>query len=287
MIWNTPISDCTQMFYKLTNIISIDLSKFDSSSVTLMDYMFSYCSSLISINFDNINTNSVTSMSYMFSYCASLTNLDLSEFKTSNNKNMNSMFENCYSLSSLDLSNFNTSSVESIKFMFSYCTSLTYLNLRNFNIKSISTSLNMLNECNNNLIYCINLTNNEPIKKNFNSFPNNNCSFFISKQSEVNESDIYKEEVVKNTDIITIFLNYNENNDTIPKEQDLNNTYNDLIKKCDIKCQNCSLLENKNNLCISCNNKEGYYQKLNYNLNNNSFVECYKNLNGYYLNDDN
>ena len=38
---------------------------------------------------------------------------------------------------------------------------------------------------------------------------------------------------------------------------------------------------NKLDLCISCN--EGYYPKIDDIPNNNSFIDCYKNPDGYYL----
>ena len=49
----------------------------------------------------------------------------------------------------------------------------------------------------------------------------------------------------------------------------------------DIKCKKCSEESIRFNLCISCN--EGYYQKYNDNLNTGGFINCYKDLEGYYL----
>ena len=62
--------------------------------------------------------------------------------------------------------------------------------------------------------------------------------------------------------------------------------YNETLKivhKCDDKCQNCSFESTQNNLCISCNEKNGYYPLLNDSSNINSFINCYNNLFGYYL----
>ena len=65
----------------------------------------------------------------------------------------------------------------------------------------------------------------------------------------------------------------------------------DGINKCkcstDIKCEYCSIESKEYNLCISCNNEEGYYPKINDNSNIDSFINCYNNLSisdGYYLN---
>ena len=92
--WYTKISSCHSMFIYRSNIIEIDLSKFDSSSVVSMNYMFMNCSSLKSINFTNFNTSQVTTSCSMFNGCSSLTSLDLSSFNTAKNDNMGHFFMN-------------------------------------------------------------------------------------------------------------------------------------------------------------------------------------------------
>ena len=71
------------MFSGCNGLILLDLSTFDTNSVTDMSCMFSRCSSLSSLNLSTFNTSSVTDMSYMFHKCSSLTSLDLSTFDTS------------------------------------------------------------------------------------------------------------------------------------------------------------------------------------------------------------
>ncbi len=46
---------------------AIDLSNFDTSKVTNMDYMFNGCRSLISIDISNFNMSNCISYNYMFS----------------------------------------------------------------------------------------------------------------------------------------------------------------------------------------------------------------------------
>ena len=87
--------------------------------------MFSDCSSLTSLDISSFNTSNVTNMNWMFKDCSSLTSLDLSSFNTSNVTGMNSMFYNCSSLTSLDLSSFDTSKVTDMWKMFYGCSSLT------------------------------------------------------------------------------------------------------------------------------------------------------------------
>ncbi|MCQ2125072.1 MAG: BspA family leucine-rich repeat surface protein [Fibrobacter sp.] len=73
----------------------------DTSSVTIMSYMFYGCTSLTSVPL--FNTSKVNDMSSMFNGCTSLTNVPL--FDTSNVTEMYSMFEECKNIQSgmLDL----------------------------------------------------------------------------------------------------------------------------------------------------------------------------------------
>ena len=83
LIWNNPLNSTANMFSICENIIEIDLSNFDTSSVTTMKSMFYKCSSLTFLNLTNFDTSNVTSMMYMFYSCSSLISLDLSSFNTS------------------------------------------------------------------------------------------------------------------------------------------------------------------------------------------------------------
>ena len=71
--WNKKFDSTNRMFYECFDIISIDLSNFDTSSVTNMEFMFSCCSSLTSLDLSNFNTQKVTDMKNMFYNCNSLT----------------------------------------------------------------------------------------------------------------------------------------------------------------------------------------------------------------------
>ena len=90
------------------NIISIDFSNFDSSSLAIVALLCNDCSSLKEINFTNFNTAQVTAMNHMFSGCASLQYLNLSNFDTAQVTNMGNMFYGCSSLQYLNISHFDT-----------------------------------------------------------------------------------------------------------------------------------------------------------------------------------
>ena len=110
----------------------------DTSQVTDMSWMFSFCSRLTNLDLSSFDTSQVTTMSSMFSSCSSLTNLDLSSFDTSQVTTMSSMFSSCSSLTSLGLSNFDTSQVTDMGGMFSGCSSLTTLDLSSFDTSQVT-----------------------------------------------------------------------------------------------------------------------------------------------------
>ena len=175
MKWSHALTDCTSMFYGLSNIKEIDLSYFDLSQVLSMSSMFEDCYNLEYIKFNNSIENklSVSDISNMFANCISLKNLDLSNFDTSfvntmaytflncfslSSLNLNGFntsqvddfmgtFANCYSLISLDLSSFDTSKARLMNMMFSNCSSLTTLNLSSFKTSNVYAMAGMFHEC--------------------------------------------------------------------------------------------------------------------------------------------
>ena len=145
----SSVTSMGAMFDRCSSLISLDLSSFDTSKVQYMNYTFNGCSNLIYLNLSNFNTSNVILMNYMFGECSSLTYLDLSSFDTSKVKNMNFMFYGCSNLTSLNLSNFNTSSVTSMESMFSKCSKLISLNLSYFNTSKVYNMKSMFDGCSN------------------------------------------------------------------------------------------------------------------------------------------
>ena len=87
---------------------------------------FYYMANLQSIEGMNyLNTSEVTNMAWMFSYCENLTSLDLSSFNTSKVTKMKDMFYNCSNLRTIYVGNgWSTAAVTSSAMMFTNCTSL-------------------------------------------------------------------------------------------------------------------------------------------------------------------
>jgi len=64
--WEKKISSLRDMFSDCADIVSIDLSNFDTSNVEDMSGMFYGCISLESLDVSKFNTSKVEDMSYMF-----------------------------------------------------------------------------------------------------------------------------------------------------------------------------------------------------------------------------
>ena len=129
LVFLEQVKSCHSMFADLTDLIKVDLSRFDASQVTTMYWMFLRCTNLEKITFGNINTSSVTNMRSIFNGCSKLSTIDLSNFGTSNVETIHSMFNGCTNLKFLDLSYFNTSKFQQIDYLFFNCQSLIFFKL--------------------------------------------------------------------------------------------------------------------------------------------------------------
>lgn len=141
-------TDASNLFALHNQLVTLDMTNFNTGNVLSMSCMFESCSSLMTLNLDGFETNSVTNMRYMFYGCSSLANLNLSSFDTCDVTEMTCMFESCSSLTSLDVSNFDTRKVTSMPLMFGHCSSLASLKLSsNFNTCSATSISYMFNGC--------------------------------------------------------------------------------------------------------------------------------------------
>ena len=172
------VSIMSNMFSKCLLLTSLDLSNFNTTKVFLMDSMFSGCSSLISLNLSNFSTSSVNVMASMFSGCSSLVSLNVTNFATSIASVMAGMFYGCSSLVSLDLSNFKTSSATIMSSMFSNCISLISLNLYNFDTSKVNNMANMFSGCSS--LKFLNLSNFDTSKVSIISGMFSGCTSLIS-----------------------------------------------------------------------------------------------------------
>ena len=124
----------------ITNGI-LDLSNFDTSSVTDMSGMFSDIR-VVNLDLSSFNTGNVTNMSSMF-YNSKVTSLDLSSFDTKNVTNMSSMFS-WSDATSIDLSNFDTSNVTSVDSMFCGAACVDTIDISHFDLSKASDASSIL-----------------------------------------------------------------------------------------------------------------------------------------------
>ena len=129
------------MFNECSALSDIDLSGFDTSSATDMQYMF-YGVKAQGLDLSGFNTANVTNMRYMFA-ASSLVALDLSSFNTAKVQTMSRMFANCTSLRAIDLSAFDTGEVTDMALMFYNCGSLEKLELSSFNTEKVTVTQGM------------------------------------------------------------------------------------------------------------------------------------------------
>ena len=202
--FKNKIKDCSYMFRGCGNIISIDLSSFDSSEVIDMKQMFSICSGLKEVNLKNLNVAKVKDMSYMFNKCFEIEKITIpSSFDTQNVENMSFMFHfcqflkeisfpasfktnkvramigmfgKCYNLKQLDLKNFDTGAVTNMSFMFDQCRNLEELLIikSRFKTNAVENMGHMFNECNK--LKLIDLSNFNTEKNQFFCSMFENCS---------------------------------------------------------------------------------------------------------------
>ena len=158
LVWsNAKLTTARDMLKDLRNVIEIDLSKFDSSEITDMNFMFQRDHSLTSINLNNFNTTKVKRMECMFYECIQLTELDLSSFDTSNVEEMRLMFFGCQKLISLNIESFETSNVLNMEYLFFQCFALQSFSIRNFDTSKVQKMNYMFFQCNS--LTSLDLTN--------------------------------------------------------------------------------------------------------------------------------
>lgn len=93
--------DGTDLDYETRNL--------DISNLEIMDYMFTSCINLLSLDLSMWNTAHITSFSNIFSNCRNLVTLDLSTFtldSVANVYGLSGMFNNCDELEKLDIRKF-------------------------------------------------------------------------------------------------------------------------------------------------------------------------------------
>ena len=134
-------------FFNCANLLSVNLSKLDTSKTTSLEYAFSGCKSLTDIDLSTLDTSSVRSFADVFQDCSSLRRVNLAGWDTSSGNNFRQMFIQCASLEELDISSFETGDVTTFKEMFYGCSSLRSLDLSHFDTSAATTFASMFYNC--------------------------------------------------------------------------------------------------------------------------------------------
>ena len=140
-------SNCSGMFAGCSSLKTLDLSDWDTTSVTSMSRMFYGCSSLSTLDISGWDTSSVINMYGVFYLCENLSSLDVSEWDTSSVTDMSHMFYLCENLSSLDVSEWDTSSVTDMSYMFCDCSKLTSLDVSGWDTYHVTKMSAMFDGC--------------------------------------------------------------------------------------------------------------------------------------------
>ena len=142
------------MFAALTRLESIEgMENLNTENTEDMSYMFAFCSSLTNLDLSNWDVSNVTDINYMFTN-SGITNLNLSNWNTSNVTDMSGMFSGCTNLEELDLSSFDTRNVTDMRAMFAKCVNLRTVYIgQNWSISQANTENMYFNINSNNITF--------------------------------------------------------------------------------------------------------------------------------------
>ena len=268
LIFIKKIQNLSYLFRGCQNIISIDLSSFDTSECTNMKYMFGKCFLLKEINLSNLNTSNVIDMSYMFNGCKKLENIEFpnsfniqkvedmsfmfhqcfslssikfpSSFSKNNLKNICYLFAKCYKLTKADFSNLMTENVKDMSFMFDDCVNLETLLIDpdKFITKKVTSMCNMFENCNK--LKSVDLTSFDAGNVNF-------ANSMFKECHQLEEIDLSKMKISEKANISHMFNNceslkkINLSSFCITDKNTMNNMFDNLenIKE---------IIVNKNNI---------------------------------------
>lgn len=120
-----PFWRMSEAFKNCKVLRDLDVSGWDVSEVTSMDYAFDQCYKLQNLDVSNWNVSKVADMRGLFRQCQNVPVLDISKWKTSNVKRMKELFRGVFKVTELDMSGFDTAKVTDMAMMFYQCFALT------------------------------------------------------------------------------------------------------------------------------------------------------------------
>ena len=185
-----------QGMFRNTGLASLDLSSFNTENVTDMSGMFYDVKNLTNLDLTPLDTSKVTDMHYMFTNMSSLTSLNLSRINTSKVTNMSGMFWGVRNLPTLDLSKFDTRNVTDMSIMFLNMQKLTSLDLSSFDTAKVTNMQDIFNS-----MYAV---NNIKFSKKFNTSQVQNMQGMFANLMNIQEIDLSQADF--NTSNVTNFF---------------------------------------------------------------------------------
>lgn len=138
---------CKNLFCRMANVTSIDLTGLDTSKVDNFSGAFAFCESLASLDLSGIDTSNATDMSDMFMESSALTSIDCSSFSTGKVEYFGGMFSGCSAAKEINVSSFDVSNSLRFDWMFDECSSLASLDLSSFHSSKAVTVDCMFHGC--------------------------------------------------------------------------------------------------------------------------------------------
>ena len=313
----SKVTDMQSMFRGCRNLTSLNLNHFNTTNVQYMNEMFQNCENLQYLSISQISSDSLSTMYRMFYNCTSLEYLNIFNL-IEDVQSITEMFEG-----TSDNFTFCIKEKENIPNIFNLlykkikterdCSENCYGEGKGREgIKSQKRCCPYFfeNKCyykcpgktkvNENTKICEKLSCDYPKYYNFSQ---NECIDNIPDGYYLNDTNSRTIDKC-HEDCATCYAGANDTSKNCIKCKDdkpyayFGNCYKSCrygyfydsygIKKCKChreKCQECTKESLKYDLCVSCNEDEKYYEIFNHN-NENGFIDCYKEKEGYYFDYD-
>lgn len=140
-------------FRKVINIVNksdaknVDLTMISPKNETSLHGLFYNNKELVSVDVSNWDTSKVTDFTNAFALTHNLESIDVSNWNTSNGVQFSGVFYEGYKISQLDVSKWNMSLAEVIDWMFNKCQSITSLDLSAWDTSKVISAHHLFNLC--------------------------------------------------------------------------------------------------------------------------------------------